>query len=104
MRHYVLGLQISMHNFVRMHHHQSVDNLPQYDPCFVLRNPLFFLYLSLQSLAIAVFDDQDLEILVLKHIVAFEEIGTITHVHQLRLRICESQLDGFDERILLSFD
>jgi len=93
-----------MYNFVRVHHHQSVDNLPQNDPCLVLRDPLFFLDLSLQSLTIAVLDDQNLKILVLEYIIAFEEVGTIAHVHQLRLRLCESELNGFDDRFLLVFN
>lgn len=90
-----------MYDFVRVHNHKSIYDLSDDNPSLVLGNAFLLIDFSLEGLSITVFDNQDLEIIILEHIIAFKKERTVTHVHELRLRLSQPQLDSFDYRVLL---
>jgi hypothetical protein len=84
--------------------HEAVDDVLDNDPSLVFRDSPLLLDLGLQGLAVAVLDHHDLQVLVLEDVEAFEEVGTVAHVHEAGFTLGESQLDGLDHLVGLVFD
>lgn len=71
-------------------------------PSLVLRNSLLLVDFSLKRLSVTIFNNKDLQILIFVDIEALQQIGTITLVHQSRLRLRQSQLNRLHNGILIA--
>lgn len=85
-------------------YHESINYVLKDHPGLIFRYPLFFVYLSLKGFPVAVLDYEDFQVFVFVNVVAFKKVITVTHVHQFRLWLCESELNFLDDGVGLIFD
>lgn len=104
MRHNVLCFQVSMNNLVLVKLHKAIDQMFCNLYCLFFRDPSFVVYLFLESGAIAIFQNQNLEIIISIDIIAFHEIWTIELIHQSRLRLTKTLFYSPNSITFLSID
>lgn len=81
MRHDIFGLQVTMDDLMLMQFHQPIDQMLGDLNCLFLRDSSLVINLFLQSRAIAVLQDENLQVIVPENVIALHEIGTIELIH-----------------------
>lgn len=87
MGHDVLSLEVSMDDLMLMQLHQPIDQMLDDLNRLLLRNAPLVINLFLKSRPVAVFQDEDFEVVIPKDVEALHEVGAIELVHESRLRL-----------------